>query len=153
MGLFDIFNKKKKERERQEQLRLKQETDAKRRAEEQRRQEETRRQADEKRERQEQEHQDAILSSFDFDSNCHQRYENGKPVHGLQVCPRFIKIRKNTNGCAGYQLKNGDGYILMATNGDTGRPQFAPKPMRVIKFTDNEIQLRGYIVSTQTPLG
>lgn len=151
MGLFDFFNKNKKERERQEQLRLKQETDAKRRAEEQRRQKENRRLAEEKRKCQE--HKDAILSSFKFDSNCHQRYENGKPVHGLQVCPRFIKIRKNINGCSGYKLKNGDGYILTATNGDTGKPQFAPKPMRVVKFTDNEIQLKGYTVSTQTPLG
>ena len=85
MGLFDLFSGKKKERERQEQLRLQQEAEAKRRAEEKRRQEEARR-ANEQR-------QDAILSNFDFDSNCHQRYENGTPVQGLQVCPRYIKIR------------------------------------------------------------
>lgn len=54
MGLFDIFNKKKKERERQEQLRLQQEAETKRHAEEQRRQAEARRSAEEQRKRQEQ---------------------------------------------------------------------------------------------------
>ena len=145
MGLFDLFSGKKKERERQEQLRLQQEAEAKLRAEEKRRQEAARR-ANEQR-------QDAILSNFDFDSNCHQRYENGTPVQGLQMCPRYIKIRKNTNGCSGYQLKNGDGYILTAINGDTGKPQFAAKPMRVEKFSDTEILLKGYTVSAQTPFG
>lgn len=84
---------------------------------------------------------------------CHQRYENGQPVRGLQVCPRYIKIKKNINGCSGYQLTPGDGYILTATNGDTGQPQFAPKPMRVVKFSDSEILLKGYCVSAQTPFG
>ncbi len=40
MGLFDFFNKKKIERERQDQLRLQQEAEAKRRANEQRSQDE-----------------------------------------------------------------------------------------------------------------
>ena len=93
------------------------------------------------------------MSNFEFDSTCHQRYENGQPVRGLQVCPRYIKIKKNINGCSGYQLTPGDGYILTATNGDTGQPQFAPKPMRVVKFSDSEILLKGYCVSAQTPFG
>lgn len=154
MGLFDfLFGNKEIERERQEEFRLKQEAETKRHAEEQRRQAEVRRRAEEQRKRQEQERQEAILSNFDFDSNCHQRYESGTPVKGLQVCPRFIRIRKNTNGCRGYHLKNGDGYILTATNGDTGQPQFAAKPMRVVKISDNEILLKGYTVSAQTPFG
>ncbi len=154
MGLFDfLFGNKKKERERQEEFRLKQEAEMRLHAEEQRRQAEVRRRAEEQRNRQEQERQEAILSNFDFDSNCHQRYESGTPVKDLQVCPRFIRIRKNTNGCRGYHLKNGDGYILTATNGDTGQPQFAAKPMRVAKISDNEILLKGYIVSAQTPFG
>lgn len=40
---------------------------------------------------------------------------------------------------------------MTATNGDTGQPQFAPKPMRVVKFSDSEILLKGYCVSAQTP--
>lgn len=125
MGIFDFFGGKKREEERQEQQRI----------------------------QLEQKNEAKMLANFDFVSTCHQRYENGRPVLGLQVCPRYIKIRKNTNGCSGYQLTNGDGYILTATNGDTGQPQFAPKPMRVVKITDTEIILRGYTVSAQTPFG
>lgn len=144
MGIFDFFNNKKKEKARQEQMRLQEE---KRRAEEQRRWAEHRKQEEQQR------REESFLSNFEFDSTCHQRYENGQPVRGLQVCPRYIKIKKNINGCSGYQLTPGDGYILTATNGDTGQPQFAPKPMRVVKFSNTEILLKGYCVSAQTPFG
>lgn len=144
MGIFDFLNNKKKEKARQEQLRLQEE---KRRTEEQRRLAERRKQEEQQR------REESFLSNFEFDSTCHQRYENGQPVRGLQVCPRYIKIKKNINGCSGYQLTPGDGYILTATNGDTGQPQFAPKPMRVVKFSDSEILLKGYCVSAQTPFG
>ena len=144
MGIFDFLNNKKKEKARQEQLRLQEE---KRRAEEQRRLAERRKQEEQQR------REESFLSNFEFDSTCHQRYENGQLVRGLQVCPRYIKIKKNINGCSGYQLTPGDGYILTATNGDTGQPQFAPKPMRVVKFSDSEILLKGYCVSAQTPFG
>lgn len=145
MGIFDFFSGKKKEKERQEQLRIQQE---------QKRHAEERRKIAEQQKFQEQKRQEGkMLSNFDYDSTCHQRYENGKPVRDLQICPRYIKIRKNTNGCSGYQLTNGDGYILTATNGETGKPQFAPKPMRIVKFTDKEILLKGYTVSAQTPFG
>lgn len=145
MGIFDFFNNKKKENARQEQLRLQQEY--KRRVEEQRRLAEQRKQEEQ------QKREESFLSNFEFDSTCHQRYENNKPVRGLQVCLRHIKISKNINGCSGYQLKAGDGYILTATNGDTGQAHFAPKPMRVVKFSDSEILLKGYCVSAQTPFG
>ena len=76
---------------------------------------------------------------FVFESNQHQRYENGKPVLGLQVCPRTIKVEKNVSGCCGYQLKVGDGYIVRMINGDTGQPQMSAKPMRLMKSTSTEI--------------
>lgn len=153
MALFDfLFPNKRKERERQEQLRAQEE--ARLRAEEQRRKAEQRKRQEQLRIQQRQKQQeDKVLSDFNFNSTSHQRYENSKPVRDLQICPRFFKIRKNTNGCSGYQLVNGDGYILTATNGDTNKPQFAPKPMRVVKFTDTEILLKGYVVSAQTPFG
>lgn len=134
MGIFDFFNNKKNAR--QEQLRLQEE---KCRAEEQRRLAERRKQEEQQR------REESFLSNFEFDSTCHQRYENGQPVRELQVCPRYIKIKKNINGCSGYQLTPGDGYILTATNGDTGQPQFAPKPMRVVKISDSEILLKGIV--------
>ena len=90
---------------------------------------------------------------FVFESNQHQRYENEKPVQGLQECPRIIKVEKNVNGCSGYQLKSGDGYIIRMINGDTGQPQMSAKPMRVIKSTADEAVFRGYMVSAQTPFG
>ena len=93
------------------------------------------------------------IAPFVFESNQHQRYENGNPVQGLQECPRTIKVEKNVNGCSGYQLKNGDGYIVRMINGDTGQPQMSAKPMRVIKSTVTEVILRGYMVSAQTPFG
>ncbi len=145
MGIFDFFSGKKKEKELQEQLRIQQEQ--KRHAEEKRKIAEQQKFQEQKRQ------EEKILSNFDYDSTCHQRYENGRPVRDLQICQRYIKIRKNTNGCSGYQLTNGDGYILTATNGETGKPQFAPKPMRVVRFTDKEILLKGYSVSAQTPFG
>lgn len=93
------------------------------------------------------------IAPFVFESNQHQRYENGNLVQGLQECPRIIKVEKNVNGCSGYLLKNGDGYIVRMINGDTGQPQMSAKPMRVIKSTATEVTLRGYMVSAQTPFG
>ena len=93
------------------------------------------------------------IAPFVFESNQHQRYENGNPVKGMQKCPRTVKVEKNENGCSGYQLKSGDGYIVRMINGDTGQPQMSAKPMRVIKSTTTEVTLRGYMVSAQTPFG
>ena len=76
MGIFDFFNNKKKEKARQEQLRLQEE---KRRAEEQRRLAERRKQEEQQR------REESFLSNFEFDSTCHQRYENGQLVRGLQA--------------------------------------------------------------------
>ena len=170
MGLFDFFSNKKKERERQEQLKIQQEEE-KRKAEEKRQRERDRerqrklklQEEEKKRKLEEQQREqkrqekekfaNEILERFDFDSDCHQRYQGSNPENGLQKCPRYFKIRKNVNGCSGYQLKNGDGYILTAVNGDTGKPQFAPKPMRMVKVSDKEILLKGYMVSAQTPFG
>lgn len=93
------------------------------------------------------------IAPFVFESNQHQRYENSNPIKGLQKCPRTVKVEKNENGCSGYQLKSGDGYIVRMINGDTGQPQMSAKPMRVIKSTTTEVTLRGYMVSAQTPFG
>ncbi len=96
---------------------------------------------------------DCFLSNFSFESNCHQRYENGKAVMGLQFCPRYLKIKQNVDGCPGYKLNSNDGFILYATNGDTGKSQFFPKPMRIVKHSDSVITLQGYRVSAQGPFG
>lgn len=94
-----------------------------------------------------------LLSNFSFDSNCHQRYENGEPVQDMIVCPRHIMIRKNVSGCQGYNLEPGDGYIVSVVNGETGGKQFADKPMRLVGATRGEILLMGYPVEAMSPYG
>ena len=94
-----------------------------------------------------------VFQPFSFHSDCHQRYNNDVPEGSLQVCGRSIKVEKNTNGCSGYNLTPGDGYIVRATNDDTGKPQFAPKPMRIVKTSNNSVLLRGYKTEAMSPFG
>ena len=94
-----------------------------------------------------------------FESCSHQRFENGYPVKGLQICNRAIKIEKNTNGCSGYLLRDGDGYIVTIFNLDGNHPlwrnnvQMSPKPMRLVAKTYNSMTFRGYKIIAQTPFG
>ncbi len=52
------------------------------------------------------------LGNVEFISKSHLRYENGEVVQGLQICGRRINIEKNINGCKGYKIPNGVGYIV-----------------------------------------
>ena len=99
------------------------------------------------------------LSNITFVSNSHQRYENGIPVKGLQKSKRSIKIEENINGCEGYSIKGGDGYIVTIFNLEGNHPlwgnniQMTPKPMRIISKSSEKIVLRGYRVEAMTPFG
>lgn len=97
--------------------------------------------------------QKTTFKPFVFESNQHQRYENNNPVQGIQKCPRTIIVEKNINGCSGYKLVPGEGYIVRGINGDTGNPQFTPKPMLLIKSSESVVELRGYEVEAMTPFG
>lgn len=94
-----------------------------------------------------------------FESHSHQRFEHGIPVRGLQVCNRAVKIEENINGCKGYNIQPGDGYIVSILNLDGNHPvwgdnyQMSPKPMRLVRKTSNEISLQGYEVLAMTPFG
>lgn len=94
-----------------------------------------------------------------FESTSHQRFENRQPVRGLQICNRAVKIEENINGCKGYNLVPGDGYIVSILNLDGNHPlwgdnyQMSPKPMRIVRKTENSIEFRGYEVLAQTPFG
>ena len=90
---------------------------------------------------------------FTFYSDRHQRYESDVPVGGLQVCGRIFTVENNVNGCDGYILKARDGYIVKAINVDTGREQFAPKPMRIVFQSPSKVVLRGYKTQARTPFG
>ena len=81
---------------------------------------------------------------FVFKSNEHQRYENESPVMRLQKCLRTIVVETNKNGCEGYKIKPGDGYVVKIYNNDTSNAQMSAKPMRLVQVTDSFIELRGY---------
>lgn len=94
-----------------------------------------------------------------FNSTSHQRFENGIPVRGMQKCNRFIEVEENINECQGYNLTDGDGYIVSILNLDGSHPlwggnyQMSPKPMRLVSKASDSISLRGYEVLALTPFG
>ena len=88
-----------------------------------------------------------------FRSNEHQRYESGVPVMGLQKCLRTIQIEVNKEGCQGYNIEPGDGFLLKLFNNDTKTSQMSAKPMRLYSHTDNMIELRGYPLLALSPFG
>ena len=94
-----------------------------------------------------------VMEPFVFISDCHQRYENGSEVMGLQQCVRTVSVEKNTNGCRGYKLNPGDGYIVKVFNDDLGKPNMSDKPMRIVRKTADKIELRGFPIEAQTPFG
>ena len=158
MGLFDfIFSSKKKE---QERLRLEEE-ERRQRLEQERiaherehSLEENRRKERERQERLKAEREQAAsVQPFTFQSNCHQRYENGSPVRGLQDCLRTVSVVKNTNGCPGYRLQPGIGYIVKIYNDDLGKPNMSEKPMKVVRKTADMLELRGFPIEAQSPFG
>lgn len=97
--------------------------------------------------------EDTYVVPFTFKSTYHQRYENGTPKMGLQKCLRTVTVEKNTNGCRGYKLEPGIGYIVKIYNDDLGKPNMSDKPMKVISKTDDKIELRGFPIEAQTPFG
>lgn len=96
---------------------------------------------------------DNTIEPFVFKSNCHQRYENNQPVMGLQKCIRTVSVVKNTNGCQGYRLNPGIGYIVKIYNDDLGKPNMSDKPMKVVRKTDTFIELRGFPIEAMSPFG
>lgn len=93
------------------------------------------------------------VQPFTFKSTSHQRYEDGVPVLGLQKCIRTISVEKNTNGCKGYKLSPGIGYIVKIYNDDIQKPNMSDKPMVVVNKTFNKVDLRGFPIEAQGPFG
>lgn len=97
---------------------------------------------------------------FVFKSPDHLRYENGNHVSGPHGgAGRAVKVEPNINGCEGYNVSSGDGYIVTVFNLDGIHPvwqnnvQMTPKPMRVVSQTADKIVLRGFPVQAQSPFG
>lgn len=156
------FDYLKKKREKEEQERRRQEEDARIQKLEKKRiaqEREMRLEEKRKKEAQRQERlkaereQVSSLTPFSFKSNCHQRYENGYPRMGLQECIRTVSVEKNTNGCKGYKLEPGIGYIVKVFNDDLGKPNMSDKPMKVVRKTDNSVELRGFPIEAMSPFG
>lgn len=159
MWPFDYF-KKKREKEEQERRRAEEQArqqkleeerlacEREHRLEENRRKE-LERQAKLKAER---EQKDSI-QPFTFRSNCHQRYENDNPVMGLQECIRTVSLVKNTDGCPGYKLEPGIGYIVKIYNDDLGKPNMSDKPMKVVTKSADMVELRGFPIVARSPFG
>ncbi len=98
--------------------------------------------------------------NFVLKSPDHLRYENGKHVSGPHGgARRAVKVEPNVNGCKGYDLINGDGFIVTIFNLDGEHPvwqnniQMAPKPMRIISQSADKIVLRGYQTGAMSPFG
>ena len=98
--------------------------------------------------------------NFLFESSDHIRYQNGIHVAGPHGgAKRAVKVEPNTNGCSGYNITAGDGYIVTIYNLDGPHPiwnnnvQMSPKPMRIISQSADDMVLRGYPVQAKSPFG
>jgi len=98
--------------------------------------------------------------NFVIKSPDHLRYENGKYVSGPQGgAGRVIKVEPNINGCEGYNISGGEGFIVTIYNMDgnhlvwNNNVQMTPKPMRIVYHTSEKIVLRGYQVQAMSPFG
>ncbi len=98
--------------------------------------------------------------NFTFKSSDHLRYENGVHVAGPHGgANRAVKVEPNINGCNGYNIQGGDGYIVTIYNLDGTHPawqnnvQMSPKPMRIVSQSVDKIVLRGYPVQAMSPFG
>lgn len=159
MGLFDYFKKKKEEQKREKQRA--EEAANHRKFEEERivnerekRLEENRQKEAELQARLKVEREQTLqIEPFIFKSNCHQRYENGQPKMGLQECFRTVCVDKNIDGCNGYKLESGVGYIVKVFNDDLGRPNMSDKPMKIVRKTENSVELRGFPIEAMSPFG
>lgn len=93
------------------------------------------------------------IQPFVFKSDSHQRYQNGNKVGEIQQCFRTLSVEKNVNGCRGYRLAPGDGYIVKIYNDDIGKPNMSDKPMRIVSKNTNKIELRGFPIDAMAPFG
>lgn len=98
--------------------------------------------------------------NFVFKSPDHLRYENGRHVAGPHGgAGRAVKVEPNINGCEGYNIRGGDGYIVTVYNLDGNHPlwqnnvQMTPKPMKITSQSSDKIVLRGYQVQAKSPFG
>lgn len=93
------------------------------------------------------------IEPFVFKSTCQIRYEHGRKLDQECFQGRTISVEENINGCKGYKLARGKGYIVRITNDVLNVPTMSAKPMLVIDNSSDKIELRGYPVKAQGPFG
>jgi len=101
-----------------------------------------------------------INLDFVYKSSSHLRFENGKIINELQdEANRAIKVEPNINGCKGYNIDDGEGFIVTLYNLDGKHPiwsdnvQMSPKPMKIVSQSAEKIVLRGYSMQAMSPFG
>ncbi len=101
-----------------------------------------------------------IELDFVFKSSDHLRYQDDIHVSGPHGgAARAIKVEPNINGCEGYNIKGGEGYIVTVYNLDGNHPiwqnnvQMTSKPMNIVSRSSSKIVLRGYRVEAMSPFG
>lgn len=95
----------------------------------------------------------ATIEPFIFKSDEQQRYEEHFKEGDIETCKRLLVVEKNNNGCKGYKLASGIGYIVKLMNEDLQTKQMTDKPMVVIDKTDEKVCLRGFPIEAQSPFG
>lgn len=78
-------------------------------------------------------------------SHSHQRYQNGVPVMGLQVCNRAIIVqnKKFSEIFNGMKVSPSEGFLVRMINMDINKDQMMPKLMTMVSDTGNSILLKG----------
>lgn len=92
------------------------------------------------------------LPTIKFHSNYNIRNdENRKDAKELNDVT--LTIEPNVNGCQGFELTPGDGYIVRARDNKTGKAFFSPKPVRLVSYRDYKAVFGGYPTYAVSPFG
>lgn len=89
-------------------------------------------------------------------SHSHQRYQNGVPVMGKQMCDRVFVVQKK-NFYELFKCSNvipSEGYLVRLINMDTNQDQMMPKLMTIDSDDGNSILLKGInlkVMGMETP--
>lgn len=78
-------------------------------------------------------------------SHSHQRYQNGVPVMGRQVCDRALIVQKKrfTELFNCVNVIPSEGYLVRLINMDINKDQMMPKLMQIESDNGNSILLKG----------
>lgn len=78
-------------------------------------------------------------------SHSHQRYQNGVPVMGRQICDRAFVVQNKsfTELFKCSQVEPAEGYLVRLINMNINHDQMMPKLMQMVRDDGNSIFLQG----------